>query len=599
LGEHGGKANRNGQVIESELTLQTGPVQMLGLVKNMNRRKQLILRVAMLAAVFGPAQVFEARSQSLTYQCSKLLRSRVERMESALTATVCDETLQSQSRLVSFYEPRIFWPAWSEEGLPLAQADSLIEALRNAEGEGLSPAEFHLGALQSLLDDARREGNRQSASDVSRLVDLDLLLTDALLTYGTQLLFGKTQPPEALKEGLMDFRAMDFVAQAERAVRVNRLSAFLQQLVPVQPGYRNLREALARYRRISEMGGWLPIKPDSALRRTGVGAQVKVLRERLGFECDTCHDFRSQRDTFDLDVEQAVKEFQRSHGLPASGVVDVATCAALNVPVGDRIRQLEVNLERLRWLPRTPPDRCIVVNIAGFSLRVLEHNRTLMAMKVIAGKDYKPTPILASEITHLILNPSWNVPREIGQEEIFPAVKKDSSYLARRHFKVYSTAGRGNREVDPAAIDWTTADSTAYWFQQQPGPRNALGRMKFVFRNEFDVYIHDTPARALFKKAVRQFSHGCIRIERPVQLAEYVLRGNAGWTRKKLDSAMETHTERTVRLREAIPVYILYLTAWADESGPVQFRNDVYRLDEPHYRALGSIVQVKATLPEE
>jgi murein L,D-transpeptidase YcbB/YkuD len=572
---------------------------MLGLVKKLKKLTKLTLQVPVFAVVLGLALVFEARSQTLTYHCSKLLRTRLESMESAATTTVCGETLRSKSHLVSFYQPRIFWPAWSEEGLPLAQADSLIDALRNAEGEGLSPAEFHLGVLQGLLYDLRRKENRQSASDRSRLVDLDLLLTDALLTYGSELLSGKTQPPEALKEGFIDFRAMDFIPQAERAVRVNRLSAFLQQLVPVQLGYRNLREALARYRRISELGGWLPIKTERALKRGDVGEEVKVLRKRLSFECDVHHDFRSRRDTFDIDLEQAVKEFQQSHGLPASGVVDVATSEALNIPVGDRIRQLEVNLERWRWLPRTPLNRCIVVNIAGFSLRVVEHDRTLIAMKVIAGRDYKPTPILASAITHLILNPSWNVPREIGQEEIFPRAKKDSNYLERSHFKVYSAAGRGKREVDPAAIDWTTADSTAYWFRQQPGPFNALGRMKFVFRNEFDVYIHDTPSRALFKKAVRHFSHGCIRIERPVQLAEYVLRGNPGWTRKKLKSAMESDTERTIRLREAVPVYILYLTAWADESGPVQFRNDVYRLDEPRYKALGGIVQVKATPPNE
>lgn len=579
------------------LSLHSRPVRTPGVVKNMNARKKLILHVAAFAVVSG--SIFAARSQTLTYHCSKLLRGRLERMETAPTAAIDGELLRSKSRLAGFYEPRIFWPAWSEEGLPLAQADSLIDAVRKAEREGLSPAEFHLGALQGLLDEVRREGDPQRVSDPSRLVDLDILFTDALLTYGSQLLFGRTQPPEALKEGLVDFRARDFVAQAERAVRTNRLTEFLEQLVPAQPGYRNLQGALARYRRISETGGWLPLNPGAALRRGDAGEKVKALRKRLSFECDACHDFLSQRDAFDLDLEEAVKEFQQSHGLPASGVVDRATVAALNVRVESRIRQLEVNLERWRWLPRTPPDRYIEVNIAGFSLRVVEHDRTIMSMKAIVGKDYKPTPILASGITHLILNPVWNVPREIGQEEIVSRVKKDSSYLARRRFKVYATAGGGRREVDPAAIDWTTADSTAYWFQQQPGPFNALGRMKFVFPNTFDVYIHDTPTRGLFKKHMRQFSHGCIRIERPIDLAEYVLRGHSGWTRRKLAAAMDTTTGQTIRLPQAIPVYILYLTAWADESGPVQFRNDVYRLDEARYGALGGNAPVTATLPRE
>jgi murein L,D-transpeptidase YcbB/YkuD len=565
----------------------------------MNRPVRLTLQIAVLAAVFGPSLLFEARSQTLTYQCSRILRGRLGEMEKAPAFTVCGETLRSRSRLVSFYEPRIFWPAWSEEGVPLVQADSLLEALRNAEDEGLSPEEFHLGTLQTLLEEIRREGNGPGVSDPSRCADLDLLLTDALLTYGSQLLFGRTRPPEPLKEVLMDSRGVDLVTQAERAVRVNGVSAFLRQLAPGQIGYRNLRGALARYRRISDTGGWSPVRGEPELRRADAGEQVKALRNRLAFECDSCHDFRSQRDSFDLDLEQAVKEFQRAHGLPASGVVDGATAEALNVPVEDRIRQLEVNLERWRWLPRTPPDRCVVVNVAGYSLRVVEQDSTLMAMKVIVGKDYKPTPILASEITHVVLNPSWNVPRKIGQEEIFPLVRRDSSYLERNRFKVYSTGRRGNREVNPAAIDWAAADSTSYWFQQQPGPLNALGPVKFVFRNDFDVAIHGTPGRALFRKPVRQFSHGCIRVERPVQLAEYVLRGNPGWTRKTIDTLIASSTERTIRLRRPIPVHILYLTAWADGAGPVQFRDDVYRLDEPRYRALSGIVQLRATLPKE
>ena len=572
---------------------------MVGLVKNMNTPKRLILRAALLAVVSGAALVCDAWSQTVTYQCSKLLRDRLDRLELAPSAAICGETLRSKSRLASFYEPRIYWPIWSEEGLPLARAEALIEAVRNAESEGLSPEEFHLDALQSLLDDARREEDRQSASSLARLVDLDLLCTDALLTYGSQLLFGRTQPPEALKEGLTDFRAADFVAQAERAVRTNRVPQFLDQLVPSHLGYRNLRQALARYRRICEMGGWLPIKTEPVLKRTDAGEQVGELRVRLSFECDTCYAFGSQRDTFDLDLELAVKEFQRSHGLLPSGVADRATCEALNVPVETRIRQLEVNLERWRWLPRTPPDRYIEVNIAGFSLRVVERARTVMTMKAIVGKDYQPTPILASEITHLVLNPFWNVPRKIAWEEIIPRVKRDTSYLERRLFKVYSAAGRGRREVDPASIDWTTADSTAYRFRQQPGPSNALGRMKFVLPNEYGVYIHDTNAHGLFKKPVRHLSHGCIRIERPMALAEYVLRGHSGWTRKKIASVLETDTSLTIRLPQAIPVYFLYLTAWADESGPVQFHNDVYRLDEAHYRALGSTVPMIATLPKE
>ena len=237
-----------------------------------------------------------------------------------------------------------------------------------------------------------------------------------------------------------------------------------------------------------------------------------------------------------ITMEQAVTIFQKRHGLKTDGVVGPGTLAALNVPLKHRIRQLELNLERLRWILGNPEQRSIVVNIANFELNVIENGKSVLSMKVVVGKPFQQTPVFTAQMTHLVINPSWNVPDSIAQKEILSKIRKDPSYLAEQKMMVLREQGFREYEINPETIDWSqiTANKLSYKFRQEPGPLNPLGQIKFMFPNRFDVYLHDTPSRRLFSENVRTFSHGCTRIEKPIELAEYLLRDAPGWTPREI-----------------------------------------------------------------
>jgi murein L,D-transpeptidase YcbB/YkuD len=276
-----------------------------------------------------------------------------------------------------------------------------------------------------------------------------------------------------------------------------------------------------------------------------------------------------------------VKHFQKRHGLDIDGIVGSKTLGALNVTAAERLRQIEVNMERWRWLPRDLGDRYIRVNIAGFELDVFEAGRQVMNMRAITGRDYRRTPVFSDMMTYLVINPYWNVPWNIAVKDKLPLIRENPDYLAQQKMILMSGWGADVVEIDPSTIDWSevTPKDFVWRLRQDPGPLNALGRIKFMFPNKFNVYLHDTPSRELFEQAVRTFSSGCIRIEHPVDLAEYLLRGYPEWTRPAILAAIDKGDERTVRLLEPIPVYVLYCTAWVDETGEISFRNDVYGRD--------------------
>jgi murein L,D-transpeptidase YcbB/YkuD len=233
-------------------------------------------------------------------------------------------------------------------------------------------------------------------------------------------------------------------------------------------------------------------------------------------------------------------------------------------------------------------DRYVLVNIANFELAVVEGSSQVMSMRAIVGKHYQRTPAFSSQMTYLVLNPYWNIPTSIAVKETLPLIRKDLDYLKKNDIKVFLVQGSHKTEVDPASVDWSKVSSKEfnYFFRQEPGPMNALGRIKFMFPNKFNVYLHDTPHKELFEKPVREFSHGCIRIEKPLELAEYLLSGDPHWTRENLLSALEVSVNRTVRLPHPIGVHVQYWTAWVDDDGKLQLRDDVYGRDAPVARAL-------------
>jgi len=471
-------------------------------------------------------------------------------------------------------------PNWTGPSGPTAQADSLIAVLRDAGRDGLRPGDYHVETLDSLRTALRRDGQSGGGLNERRLADFELLATDAFLLYGRHLLQGRVDPVELTPSWTLSRRQTDLLQRLHDALDDGTIREALYALRPEQPGYTRLVEALRRYRRIAAEGGWPSVPDGPTLERGSEGDRVATLRTRLRASGDLTGEEAEAPTSFDETLERAVVRFQERHGLEADGVVGPASLAALNRPVDDRIRQIEVNLERWRWLPQDLGDRYVLVNIAGFHLRVMEAGEEVLQMRVVTGRPYRQTPVFSDQISYLSFSPYWHVPHSIATRDKLPDFQKNPGLVAQQGFDVFRGWEAGAQPVDPSTIDWPrlSAANFPYRLRQQPGPQNALGQVKFMFPNRHSVYLHDTPSRTLFERSERGFSSGCIRVERPEALAEYLLRDNGGWTPERIRAAMGQSQEQTVVLREKVPVHLLYWTAWV-EDGQIQFRSDVYNRD--------------------
>lgn len=522
--------------------------------------------------VAGVAQ----RPETADERVAERIRTRVE--------AAADPRILEPALMTVFYARRAFRPAWSDEHGPNRLADELIEAVRRADLDGLRPEEYHLESILSLLGDVRTDASGGHLTDPDRSAELDLLLTDAFLLYGSHLLQGRVDPETLHPRWTVNRRGADLAALLEDALDDRKISRALQRLAPTHDGYGRLRAALAHARALQLEGGWEPLATGPALKRGDRGAPVAALRDRLRRGGDLTDDGQGtgdSADVFDERLEQAVRRFQRRHGLEADGIVSAGTRAELNVSAVRRVRQLELNLERWRWLPKELGRRRIMVNIAAYELQVVEDEEVVLGMRVVVGRRYRRTPVFSDTVRYLVLNPYWHVPRNIAVQDLLPKVQNDPSYFQRHQIRVVDGWGGDAKEVDPTVVDWAaqTAESFNFRLHQDPGPLNALGRIKFMFPNRYDVYLHDTPSRDLFEESRRDFSSGCIRVEHPLELAEYLLEKNGGWKRPELQRTLEAGVERTVHLKRKIPIHLLYWTAWVDEDGTINFRPDIHDLD--------------------
>jgi len=414
-----------------------------------------------------------------------------------------------------------------------------------------------------------------------RLAELDLLLTDAFLAYGSHLLAGRVNPETLQQEWVANRRSADFGFMLETALTSGDVAGTLARLAPPQLGFRRLRETLMYHRELASRGGWSTIPDGPTLKRGDHGSSVAALRQRLSVGGDLGVVKCKDAELFDEGLELALKRFQRRHGLREGGAMDSATRAELNVTAERRVEQLELNLERWRWLPQDLGRRHIIVNIAAFKLEVVEDEAVVLAMRVVVGRPYHNTPVFSDTMRYIVLNPYWEVPIKIAVQEMLPRIKRDPSYFAREKLRMFKGWGLEAREVDPGTVDWSkiTPASFPFRLRQDPGALNSLGRVKFMFPNKFNVYLHDTPARLLFEKTERDFSHGCIRIQQPIELALYLLRQDPRWNREALLRALDQAADHSVPLPEPIPIHLLYWTAWAEGDGTIQFRRDIYGHD--------------------
>lgn len=476
--------------------------------------------------------------------------------------------------LQTFYRQRAYLPAWWDvfKQTREAAAFEMMAILEHSSGHGLAVTDYHLHELRPLAPG-------QSSSDLARF---DILLTDAFLAYVSHLYSGRHDPDQVDPAWHIAADRLDAPEFLRWVLHSGNFTAAVQALAPSHAGYRRLRRLLEEYRGLAAIGGWPRIDTGRLLEVGDRDPRIAALRKRLWLEGYSL-EWVSDETHFDADLGEALRQFQHRHGIEADGVVGPETLRALNVPVTERIDQILLNLERWRWLPHQLGKRYIMVNMAGFRLQLVETGDVQLDMRVIVGTPYRSTPAFADEMTYVVFNPHWNVPERIVREDLLPQQQADPEYLSSQGFRILTDWGQGAREIDPADIDWGRVEPADFPFRlrQAPGPQNSLGQLKFMLPNRFDVYLHDTPARHLFERQVRTFSSGCIRLEQPIALAKQVLQGaEEEWDENAIHAQIATGETRTVRLREAIPVYLLYWTVWVDDTGTAHFLNDIYGRDQ-------------------
>ena len=347
--------------------------------------------------------------------------------------------------------------------------------------------------------------------------------------------------------------------------------------------FQRLQVQLQQHRELAEAGGWPEVPAGPTIRPGSDDPRLATLARRLAVSGDLADNDVSASD-YDDAMQDAVSRFQARHGLEVDALVGRATLRALNVSVEQRIDQIRVNLERTRSLFDGQGDDYVLVNIAGFSVSVVRDGQTVWTTSVVVGDTENKTPIFRSTLKYVVFNPTWTVPRSIASEEMLPEIKQDPGFFDKGDYQLLDREGN---IVEPSSVDWSTVHvgNFRYTLVQQPGCSNALGQIKFVFPNEFSVFMHDTPEKWLFAKAKRAFSHGCIRVNEPFDLAE-VLLGRDGWTRERIESQIESEETKTVFLSEPLPILLVYWTAEVDDLGVVHFYDDIYERDAADFEAL-------------
>ncbi len=519
----------------------------------------LLFSAASLAA--APGGVVEA------------LRQHVETLRTEANAEIGAGSARARAMVAALYERRGFAPLWVDE----QRRRRVLAAIEASRTHGLDPRDYHADALARPI---------AGAADHA-LAERDLLLTDAVMRFGYHLYFGKADP-RALQSGWNFARSLDGIdpdSALADLLDATDPAAALEDLAPRLPIYRDLRRALAQLREVERKGGWPAVAGGPTLEFGSAGRRVAQLRARLRASGDLAARRVDDAD-FDAELEAAVRRFQVRHGLEADGVVGPRTLAALSVSVGERIAQVRANLERMRWVARELSGDYLLVDIAGFAAQLWLNDTLAWSARVVVGRPFRRTPEFRATMTYLVLNPEWNIPPTILREDVLPKVIRNPDYLSRHDMRVLDWAGHA---IDPTSIDWSPYRSRPrafpYQIVQAPGPNNPLGRIKFMFPNDFSVYLHDTPARALFEKTVRAFSSGCIRTENPLALARLLLTDGEHGPEADLRDAIASGKTRTVPLRRQVPVLLLYFTAVAAD-GDVQFRPDLYQRDGAIIEAL-------------
>ena len=471
-------------------------------------------------------------------------------------------------------------PLWLEEGGVKDRATALLDAIRNAPDHGLDTAAYPMSAIQGVVD-AKRLTDTASAATLG---DADVLLTSAYVAYAADMLIGQVDPKSISQAWHIPAGGQELDTAIVRGIESPDMKPALDSMAPQNPDYTALKAAYARYRTIASNGGWQPVTAGS----TPAALQARLSAELEGDSSTTPGqhavdstaaptgvvgkgleptasstgrpDSRSGSATAaaGAGMRTALMRYQERHGLDKTGKLDKATLETINVPAAERATQIAANLERHRWLPRALGSRYVFVNVPAFRLDAYDSGQKQLTMKVVVGQEYegKVTPVFSDTMESVVFRPYWNITPDIQAKEIGPKAAADGGYLGRNDMEYYK-------------------DGSARRIRQRPGGKNSLGLVKFLFPNQFNIYLHDTPAKELFNKTDRAASHGCIRIEKPAEMAQWVL----GWDAARVQQAMNGGADNTaVRVPKKLPVYIVYFTAYI-RDGQLFFGDDVYNRD--------------------
>lgn len=479
--------------------------------------------------------------------------------------------------------PRALWPR-ADAGRPSTQ--QVITLLREAGVQGLVPDDYDIRYLQ---DGAARLATEPAAA-APEVALLDVAVTLSTIRFLTDVHRGRVDP----RRVGFDYHAgerHDIAELLRHALAAHDLEAAVGEVEPAFVQYRRLKSALRRYRELASDETLLPVTGLTTVREGGTYSDLPRLARLLNALGDLpTAPPALEGSIYGAPLVDAVKRFQGRHGLAVDGILGRSTFRQLNTPLSHRISQIELALERLRWLPHAPQGRFLVVNVPAFRLVAFEaatSDRPALQMGVVVGRAARTrTPLFADAIRYVIFRPFWYPPRSIIRNEILPAVRRNPRYLSEQALDLVA---RGDDRAVPLAATAANLGRLATGslaLRQRAGPQNALGRLKFVFPNSYDVYLHDTPARELFARPRRDFSHGCIRVENPAALADFLLARHGGWTRERIEQAMDGQRTQRVDLPAPVPVFIYYTTAIVRHDGAVEFFEDIYGKDDSLDRML-------------
>jgi L,D-transpeptidase YcbB len=485
-----------------------------------------------------------------------------------------------QEHFKKFYSRRNFQTAWVAKRGVNKHGEALLEEIERADEDGLNPEDYKLQYLQH----SRKKIEKEKDIALAEVIKLDKELTAAYLKLASHKLRGRVNPGRLDALWKTNRRTKDLARHLEDALKGGNIAASLQELEPQDRQYVALKEAYNNYRKLlEEKGEWPQLPADLKIKAGDSTKYVATLRERLaadGYFKTPAPDSLTQ--VYDSTLVKAVIDYQSLNGLEPDGIVGGETLQMLNTTLKQRISQIQLNLERIRWHPEKPEGKYLLVNVPQYMLYIYNKDKKEMEMRVIVGEAYKSnTPIFNDTLQYIAFSPTWTVPNSIATEEMLPKLQKDPSWLSRNNFLLYEGWDENAPTIDPRSIRWdkVSADDFPYRIVQQPGKGNALGNMKFMFPNDMDIYLHDTPTESLFNRAERDFSHGCVRVEKPVDLAVYLLQ-EEGWDHARVEEHMYLDSPKNVVLEEKLPIFIDYRTAWVDDDGHITFAKDIYGHDK-------------------